>query len=150
MHSKDNEILESREKAKTDFEKKLRAIHKDIELNDEYRDRIKQLENDLKGIWTLSPHTWSFFDCRSTLHRSTNHSWTGRSCCWAASDIESTRARSHSFETWRGATAAILTFRNRGIYWTWNETSRMISNSSRAFCHFRMLCMDRFLKSIED
>ena len=49
MHGKDNEILESREKAKTDFDKKLRAIHKDIELNDEYRDRIKQLENDLKG-----------------------------------------------------------------------------------------------------
>lgn len=53
MHGKDNEILESREKAKTDFDKKLRAIHKDIELNDEYRDRIKQLENDLKG--TCSP-----------------------------------------------------------------------------------------------
>ncbi len=47
--TKDTEILETREKAKTDYEKKLRIIQKDIEMNEELKDRIKQLENDLKG-----------------------------------------------------------------------------------------------------
>lgn len=30
-------------------EKKLRLIQKETDLNDEYKDRIKQLENELKG-----------------------------------------------------------------------------------------------------
>ena len=47
--SKDTEILETRERAKTEYEKKIRMIQKDIELNEELKDRIKQLENDLKG-----------------------------------------------------------------------------------------------------
>ncbi|CAF4682351.1 unnamed protein product, partial [Rotaria sp. Silwood2] len=45
---KDTEILENREKLKTEHEKKLRFIQKDIEMNEELKDRIKQLENDLK------------------------------------------------------------------------------------------------------
>ncbi|CAF3143188.1 unnamed protein product [Rotaria socialis] len=52
--SKDTEILESREKLKTDFEKRLRLIQKDIDINTELKDRIKQLENDLKGNYTLT------------------------------------------------------------------------------------------------
>lgn len=46
--TKDTEILEIREKSKTDYEKKFRLIQKDVELNDELKDRVKQLENDLK------------------------------------------------------------------------------------------------------
>ncbi|CAF3615939.1 unnamed protein product [Rotaria sp. Silwood1] len=48
IHDKDTEILETREKTKTDYEKKLRSIQKDIDMNDELKDRIKQLENELK------------------------------------------------------------------------------------------------------
>ncbi|UJR31284.1 hypothetical protein I4U23_018784 [Adineta vaga] len=46
--TKDTEILENREKARTDYEKKLRLIQKDIERNEELKDQVKQLENDLK------------------------------------------------------------------------------------------------------
>ena len=49
MLGKETEILETREKAKTDFDKKLRLIQKDIDQNDELKSRIKQLENDLTG-----------------------------------------------------------------------------------------------------
>ncbi|CAF3525778.1 unnamed protein product [Rotaria sp. Silwood1] len=45
---KDTEILENREKLRTEYEKKLRFIQKDIEMNEELKDRIKKLENDLK------------------------------------------------------------------------------------------------------
>ena len=47
--NKDSEILEVREKSRTEFDKKLRTIQRDIDKNDELKDRIKQLENDLKG-----------------------------------------------------------------------------------------------------
>ncbi|CAF0860113.1 unnamed protein product [Adineta ricciae] len=46
--SKDTEILENREKARTEYEKRLRVIQKDIERNEELKDQVKQLENDLK------------------------------------------------------------------------------------------------------
>ena len=49
MLGKETEILETREKAKTDFDKKLRLIQKEIDQNDELKSRIKQLENDLTG-----------------------------------------------------------------------------------------------------
>jgi hypothetical protein len=42
-------MLENREKTKTEYERKLRLIQKDIEMNEELKDRVKQLENDLKG-----------------------------------------------------------------------------------------------------
>ena len=48
IRTKETEIIETREKAKTDYEKKLRLIQKDIDLNDELKDRIKQLEINLK------------------------------------------------------------------------------------------------------
>jgi uncharacterized membrane protein len=54
IHAKETEIIETREKAKTDYDKKLRLIQKDIDTNDELKDRIKTLENDLKGkrkVW---------------------------------------------------------------------------------------------------
>ncbi|UJR15397.1 hypothetical protein I4U23_002345 [Adineta vaga] len=54
---KDNEILEIREKTKTEYEKKLRSIQKDIGMNDEFKDRIKQLENDLKDQRFTDRHT---------------------------------------------------------------------------------------------
>ncbi|CAF0808025.1 unnamed protein product [Rotaria sordida] len=46
---KDTEILENREKLKTEYEKKLYLIQKDIEMNEQLKDRIKQLENTLKN-----------------------------------------------------------------------------------------------------
>ena len=66
---KDNEIAEVREKMKTEHEKKLRSIQKDIDMNDEFKDRIKQLENDLKGIY-LSTFTLlsANFLIRSTIY----------------------------------------------------------------------------------
>lgn len=49
MLGKETEILEAREKAKTDFDKKLRLIQKEVDQNDELKGRIKQLEHDLTG-----------------------------------------------------------------------------------------------------
>ncbi|CAF1479544.1 unnamed protein product [Didymodactylos carnosus] len=46
--TKDTEILEGREKAKTEYEKKLRIIQRDIDTNEELKDKIKKMENDLK------------------------------------------------------------------------------------------------------
>lgn len=50
VREKDTEIIESREKTKTEYEKKIRSIQKDIDMNDELKERVKQLENELKGI----------------------------------------------------------------------------------------------------
>ena len=49
MLSKDTEIFDAREKSKADYEKKLRSIQRDIDMNDELKDRVKELENALKG-----------------------------------------------------------------------------------------------------
>jgi len=46
---KDTEIVETREKAKTEFDKKLRLIQRDIDMNEELKTRIQKLEHDLKG-----------------------------------------------------------------------------------------------------
>ncbi|CAF1988953.1 unnamed protein product [Rotaria magnacalcarata] len=48
IHAKDSEIIETREKIKTDYEKKFRSIQQDIDLNGELKQRVKQLENELK------------------------------------------------------------------------------------------------------
>ncbi|CAF2592525.1 unnamed protein product [Rotaria sp. Silwood2] len=49
VHDKDTEILETRETTKKDCQQtKLCSIQKDIDMNDELKDRIKQLENELK------------------------------------------------------------------------------------------------------
>lgn len=42
-------MLENREKLKTEYSKKISFIQKDIEMNEELKDRVKLLENDLKG-----------------------------------------------------------------------------------------------------
>jgi uncharacterized membrane protein len=47
--SKETEIVETREKSKNEFDKRLRLIQNDIDKNDELKNRIRQLENDLKG-----------------------------------------------------------------------------------------------------
>lgn len=49
MHGKETEILEAREKAKIDFDKKLRLIQRDVDQNEELKSRVKQLESDLTG-----------------------------------------------------------------------------------------------------
>ncbi|CAF3646908.1 unnamed protein product [Adineta steineri] len=46
--SKDTEFLENREKIKTEYEKKLRLIQKDIDMNEELKDRNRQLESEIK------------------------------------------------------------------------------------------------------
>lgn len=46
--NKDAELVENREKLKNEFDKKIRSIQKEIDLNDEYKGRLRQLENDLK------------------------------------------------------------------------------------------------------
>ncbi|CAF1332763.1 unnamed protein product [Adineta ricciae] len=63
---KDNEIAEVREKMKTEHEKKLRSIQKDIDMNDEFKDRIKQLENDLKDQRFTDRHTIRELESRVT------------------------------------------------------------------------------------
>ncbi|CAF4419313.1 unnamed protein product [Adineta steineri] len=45
--SKDTEFLENREKIKTEYEKKLRLIQKDIDMNEELKDRNRQLESEI-------------------------------------------------------------------------------------------------------
>ncbi|CAF3514740.1 unnamed protein product [Adineta steineri] len=72
--SKDNEILEIREKTKTDYEKKLRSYQKDIDMTDEFKDRIKQLENDLKDQRFTDRHTIRELESRVTeLQTTLNH-----------------------------------------------------------------------------
>ncbi|CAF1110582.1 unnamed protein product [Rotaria sordida] len=48
IQDKETEILDIREKTKIDYEKKLRSVKKDIDMNDELKNRIKELEHELK------------------------------------------------------------------------------------------------------
>ena len=47
------EILSSSEKLKTDYEKRIRSVQKEIDRCDEYKDKVHDLELKLKS--------WCFF-----------------------------------------------------------------------------------------
>ena len=92
MLGKETEILEAREKAKIDFDKKLRLIQREVEQNDELKSRVKQLESDLTG--RVETVLFVFLNesmiSRSTFFGSKYHSSIRKSCCRIRNNFEST------------------------------------------------------------
>jgi hypothetical protein len=50
LQEKDYEIMQAHEKLKTDYEKRLKAMQKDIEQASELKDKIHDYELKLKSI----------------------------------------------------------------------------------------------------
>lgn len=49
LHDKEIENMQSNERQRSDFDKRLRSIQKDIERTDEYKTRVSELELKLKS-----------------------------------------------------------------------------------------------------
>ena len=50
VHEKEMEILSNSEKLKTDYEKRIRSVQKEIDRCDEYKDKVHDLELKLKSL----------------------------------------------------------------------------------------------------
>jgi hypothetical protein len=53
LTEKENEIIETIEKLKTDHSRRLRTIQKDIDRADEMKEEITKLESKLKGFLVM-------------------------------------------------------------------------------------------------
>ena len=60
VSEKDGEAMQAAERAKTDYEKKLRAVHKEIERCDEYKEKVHSLELTIKSELYFFKFTYIF------------------------------------------------------------------------------------------
>jgi hypothetical protein len=61
LAEKENELLESIEKLKTDQSRRLRSIQKEIDRTDEMKDEINKLEAKIKGWFDYLISTLSVY-----------------------------------------------------------------------------------------